>query len=70
MPRGRKPNLTTIEKIAAVEKEIENLKEQIVEKKIELDKLNAVLEDEKKEKLFQAIKESGKSIDEVMELIK
>lgn len=70
MPRGRKPNLTTIEKIAAVEKEIEDLKGQIVEKKIELDKLNAALEDEKKEKLFQAIKESGKSIDEVMELIK
>ena len=70
MPRGRKPNLTTEQKIAAVEQEIENLKEQIVQKKIELDKLNADLENEKKEKLFQAIKESGKSVDEILEMIK
>lgn len=70
MPRGRKPNLTTEQKIAAVEQEIENLKEQIVQKKIELDKLNVDLENEKKEKLFQAIKESGKSVDEILEMIK
>ena len=70
MARGRKPNLTVEQKIEVCKKEIQELEDKLISKKQELDNLNVALDDAKKERLFEAIKASGKSVDDVLELLK
>ena len=53
----------------AIEAEISTLKEQMKEKKRELQSLKAAEEEQKRKRLMKAIARSGKSIDEVIETL-
>ena len=73
MPRGRKPRKAQAsieDRIAAINAEIKDLQEQLKVKKTELKQL----EDEKvsvdKQRILDAVMDSGKSIDEIIEIIK
>ncbi|MDO4326900.1 MAG: hypothetical protein Q4E24_12835 [bacterium] len=74
MPRTKgsknKVVLSVDERIAAVTAEIESLQEQVKEKKAELKQLKAEKEEEDQKRLLAAVAASGKSIDEVIALIK
>lgn len=69
MPRGKK-NLTLEERIQAIDTEIEEKKQAIVV----LKEQKAALEKEKKQKdieaLYEVLKESGKTVDDIKALIK
>ena len=72
MPRGRKKKeiLTVDQKIMKVEGEIQELNEALKAKKAELKALQKEKESEDKKVLLDAIKESGKSVDEILEMLK
>lgn len=72
MPRGRKKKeiLTVDQKIMKVEGEIQELNEALKAKKAELKALQKEKESEDKQVLLEAIKESGKSVDEILEMLK
>ena len=72
MPRGRKKKeiLTVDQKIMKVEGEIQELNEALKAKKAELKALQKEKEAEDKQVLLEAIKESGKSVDEILEMLK
>lgn len=72
MPRGRKKKeiLTVDQKIMKVEGEIQELNDTIKVKKAELKALQKEKESEDKQVLLEAIKESGKSVDEILEMLK
>lgn len=72
MPRGRKKKeiLTVDQKIMKVEGEIQELNETLKAKKAELKALQKEKESEDKQVLLEAIKESGKSVDEILEMLK
>ena len=72
MPRGRKKKeiLTVDQKIMKVEGEIQELNETLKAKRAELKALQKEKESEDKQVLLEAIKESGKSIDEILEMLK
>lgn len=72
MPRGRKKKeiLTVDQKIMKVEGEIQELNEALKAKKAELKALQKEKESEDKKVLLDAIEESGKSVDEILEMLK
>lgn len=72
MPRGRKKkvDLTIDQRIEQVEAEIQELSETIKEKKAELKDLLKEKETEKIKTLMTAFKDSGKTVEEVLELLK
>jgi len=53
----------------AIEAELESLKEQMKEKKRELQTLKAAEDERRRDRLMKAIARSGKSIDEVIETL-
>ena len=70
MPRKKKAELATAQKIEAVKGEIEKLTNQLKEKKQELKKLEAELIEEEKASVLAAFSDSGKSADEVIAWLK
>lgn len=72
MPRGRKKKviLPLEEKIEVVKSEISTLSKQLKLKKGELKQLIDEKANEKKNEIFAAIEASGKSFEDVLELIK
>ena len=73
MPRPKgsrnKPVLTTDERIAQAAAEIESLQEQIKAKKAELKQLNDEKAEENQKRLMAAVLASGKTVDEIIEMI-
>ncbi len=67
--RNKVPGLTAEERIAAIDAEIENLQEQIKEKKAERRKLTAEKKAEDQKKLIDAVEKSGKSIEEIIAFV-
>lgn len=71
MPRRKgSKNLTVEEKIAAAEQRIEELKEQLTAAEAELAGLKSLRDEEKVKELVEAIGASGKSIDDVIAMVK
>ncbi len=72
MPRGRKKKvvLTLDQKIDAVKSEIAALSKQLKEKKAEFKALVDEKAHEKRTELIAAIEASGKSYEEIMEMLK
>ena len=68
MARGRKKqvNLTLEEQLEAVNNEIAACEEQIKELKRKRKEIDKQIKEEKKEALFKAVEESGKSIDDMV----
>ena len=68
MARGRKKqvNLTLEEQLEAVNNEITACEEQIKELKRKRKEIDKQIKEEKKEALFKAVEESGKSIDDIL----
>lgn len=68
MARGRKKqvNLTLDEQLEAVNNEIAACEEQIKELKRKRKEIDKQIKEEKKEALFKAVEESGKSIDDIL----
>ena len=67
--RNKAQSLTVEERIAAIDVEIENLQEQIKEKKAERRKLTAEKKAEDQKKLIDAVEKSGMSIDEIIAFV-
>ena len=71
MPRRKgSKNLTIEEKIAAAEQRIAELKEQLNAAEAELEGLKSLRDEEKVKELVEAIGASGKSIDDVIAMVK
>ena len=74
MPRtkgSRNKAATSVdERIAMVTAEIESLQEQVKGKKAELKRLMAEKAEEDQKRILDAVAESGKSVDEVIALIR
>ena len=72
MPRGRKRKveLTLDQRIENLEAELKELNETVKEKKDELKGLLKEKEAEQMATLMVAVKESGKTVEEVLELLK
>lgn len=71
MPRRKgSKNLTIEEKIAAAEQRITELKEQLSAAEAELEGLKSLHDEEKVKELVEAIGASGKSIDDVIAMVK
>ena len=70
MPRRKKVELTIAERIAAAEAELEALTAKTREKKQELKALKAEQEESDRAKLIEAFVASGKSVDEVIAMMK
>lgn len=71
MPRRKgSKNLTIEEKIAAVEQRIAELKEQLSAAETELKGLKSLRDEEKVKELVEVIGASGKSIDDVIAMVK
>lgn len=68
MARGRKKqvNLTLEEQLEAVNNEITACEERIKELKQKRKDIDKQIKEEKKEALFKAVEESGKSIDDIL----
>lgn len=68
MARGRKKqvNLTLEEQLIAVNDEIAACEEQIKALKQKRKEIDKLIKEEKKEALFKAVEESGKSIDDIL----
>lgn len=68
MARGRKKqvNLTLEEQLEAVNNEIAACEEQIKELKRKRKEIDKQIKEEKKEALYQAVVESGKSIEDIL----
>ena len=68
MARGRKKqdNLTLQEQLENVAKEIVKAEEHLKSLKEKRTQLNKKIEDEKKEKLYRAVVDSGRDIDEIL----
>ena len=68
MARGRKKqvHLTLEEQLEAVNNEIAACEEQIKELKRKRKEIDKQIKEEKKEALFKAVEESGKSIDDIL----
>ena len=71
MARGRKKqvNLTLEEQLEAVDNEILECKEQLKDLKEKRKELNEQMEGIQKEKLYRAVVESGRSVEEIIEMI-
>ena len=72
MPRGRKKkeSLTIDQQIEKINAEIQELNDQIKEKKAVLKDLEKQKKEESFSTLVDAVKKSGKSIEEVLEMLK
>jgi len=71
MPRRKgSKNMTIEEKIAAAEQRISELKEQLSAAETELEGLKSLRDEEKVKELVEAIGASGKSIDDVIAMVK
>lgn len=74
MPRTKgsrnKAAASVDERIAMVTAEIESLQEQVKGKKAELKRLMAEKAEEDQKRILDAVAESGKSVDEVIALIR
>ena len=70
MARPKKVQLTIDEKIEKVTEEIKKLKEETKAKNAELKELEKEKSEADKERILDAVKESGKSLEEVLELLK
>ena len=68
MARGRKKqvNLTLEEQLEAVNNEISECEEQIKALKRKRKEIDKQIKEEKKEALYQAVVESGKSIEDIL----
>ena len=68
MARGRKKqvNLTLEEQLKAVNDDIAACEEQIKAQKQKKKEIEKLIKEEKKEALFKAVEESGKSIDDIL----
>lgn len=71
MARGRKKqvNLTLEKQLEAVDNEILECKEQLKNLKEKRKELNEQMEKVQKEKLYRVVVESGRSVDEIIEMI-
>lgn len=70
-PKGSKnAHLTIDERIAALQKDIEDMTQSIKEKKAMIKQLEKSRAAEEKIEILRAIEESGKSMEEIMELLK
>lgn len=67
MPRGRKKETRTIEEqLQAIAEEITTYEEKIKELRQKKRNIEKKIADEKKEALYKAVLDSGKSVDEVI----
>lgn len=67
--RKKQENLTREEQLAIVDKEIEECKENLKRLKEKRKEIVGRIEEAKKDKLYQAVAESGRSIEEVLEAL-
>lgn len=67
---GRKRKLSPAEEIEKLGNEIMDLEEQITAKKARIEEIQDGINEEKKDKVMKAIQASGKSLDEVLEMLK
>ncbi len=72
MPRGKRKavSLTIDERIAALEAELTSLRETVENKEAELKQLKETRDKELIGKLMDAIAESGKSVQDVIDMVK
>lgn len=68
MARGRKKqvNISLEEQLEAVNNEITACEEQIKALKLKRKEIEKLIKEEKKEALFKAVEESGKSIEDIL----
>ena len=71
MPRGRKKqeNLTLEEQLVAVENQISEMEAQLKNLKNRKKELMEAIKEAKKEEMYKKVIESGKSIDEILEVL-
>ena len=71
MARGRKKatNFTPEEKLKMIEKEISSYEEKLKELRSEKKDLSKQIEDAKKETLYRAVVQSGRSIEEILQVL-
>ena len=71
MPRGRKKqeNLTLEEQLVAVENQISEMEAQLKDLKNRKKGLTEAIKEAKKEEMYKKVIESGKSIDEILEVL-
>ncbi len=67
--RKKQENLTREEQLEIVDKEIEECKESLKRLKEKRKEIVSQIEEAKKDKLYQAVTESGRSIEEVLEAL-
>ena len=67
--RKKQENLTREEQLEIVDKGIEECKENLKRLKEKRKEIVSQIEEEKKDKLYQAVAESGRSIEEVLEAL-
>jgi hypothetical protein len=69
MARGRKPAQTIEQQIINIQQEINKKQDEISSLKLQLDSLNKEKEQAELQKLNEAIKASGKTVEEVFQII-
>ena len=71
MPRGRKKqeNILLEEKLADVTEQIERVETTLKELRIQKKEIEQQIEERKKEQLYKAVIESGKTIEEILEVL-
>lgn len=67
--RKKQNNLTLEEQLEAVEKDIAECKEHMKVLKEKKKELNSQIEEAQKERLYKAVAESGRSIEEILEML-
>lgn len=67
--RKKQINLTLEEQLEAVEKDIAECKEHMKVLKEKKKELNSQIEEAQKERLYKAVAESGRSIEEILEML-
>lgn len=72
MPRGRKKaeNITVEEQLALVEKKIEALGDDLKALRLQKKDLQVKIEEKRKDEVYRAVVSSGKSLEEVLEILK
>lgn len=71
MPRGRKKqeNILLEEKLADVTEQIEKVETMLKELRRQKKEIEQQIEERKKEQLYKAVIESGKTIEEILEVL-
>ena len=72
MSRGRKKreNVSLEEKLAGVTAQIENAENTLKELRRQKTELEKQIEEQKKEQLYKAVVESGKTIEDILEVLR